>query len=293
MTLQNLSGPIIGAVIGYCTNYIAVKMLFYPRNEVKVWGHKVPFTPGAIPKGKPRLAKSVGNIVANTLLTEEDIKQKILSPETEEAVVDKIMDELSKKIYVGMGRICSNYEEYGDLKANLSDAFTDQIMESIGKIDFKNTIATEAGRIIKEKVNGTMLAMFLSDEMLDSFIQPVGIELENYIAENGRDFVQKEVNEKIMVFEQKSILNLCEDMNVEEERIRTAVRSIYHKASENAVNGVLKNVDISAMIEDKINEMKTEELEKVVLAVMKKELDTIVNLGALIGFILGSLNTIL
>ena len=293
MTLQNLSGPIIGAVIGYCTNYIAVKMLFYPRNEVKVWGHKVPFTPGAIPKGKPRLAKSVGNIVANTLLTEEDIKQKILSPETEEAVVDKIMDELSKKIYVGMGRICSNYEEYGDLKANLSDAFTDQIMESIGKIDFKNTIATEAGRIIKEKVNGTMLAMFLSDEMLDSFIQPVGIELENYIAENGRDFVQKEVNEKIMVFEQKSILNLCEDMNVEEERIRTAVRSIYHKASENAVNGVLKNIDISAMIEDKINEMKTEELEKVVLAVMKKELDTIVNLGALIGFILGSLNTIL
>lgn len=293
MTLQNLSGPIIGAVIGYCTNYIAVKMLFYPRNEVKVWGHKVPFTPGAIPKGKPRLAKSVGNIVANTLLTEEDIKQKILSPETEEAVVDKIMDELSKKIYVGMGRICSNYEEYGDLKANLSDTFTDQIMESIGKIDFKNTIATEAGRIIKEKVNGTMLAMFLSDEMLDSFIQPVGIELENYIAENGKDFVQKEVNEKIMVFEQKSILNLCEDMNVEEERIRTAVRSIYHKASENAVNGVLKNVDISAMIEDKINEMKTEELEKVVLAVMKKELDTIVNLGALIGFILGSLNTIL
>lgn len=293
MTLQNLSGPIIGAVIGYCTNYIAVKMLFYPRNEVKVWGHKVPFTPGAIPKGKPRLAKSVGNIVANTLLTEEDIKQKILSPETEEAVVDKIMDELSKKIYVGMGRICSNYEEYGDLKANLSDAFTDQIMESIGKIDFKNTIATEAGRIIKEKVNSTMLAMFLSNEMLDSFIQPVGVELENYIAENGRDFVQKEVNEKIMVFEQKSILNLCEDMNVEEERIRTAVRSIYHKASENAVNGVLKNVDISAMIEDKINEMKTEELEKVVLAVMKKELDTIVNLGALIGFILGSLNTIL
>ena len=293
MTLQNLTGPIIGAVIGYCTNYIAVKMLFYPRNEVKVCGHKMPFTPGAIPKGKPRLAKTVGSVVANTLLTEEDIKQRILSPETEEAVIDKVIEELSKKIYVGIGRICSNYEEYGDLKANLSDAFTDQIMDSIGKIDLKNTIATEAGRIIKEKVNGTMLAMFLSDEMLDSFIQPVGVELENYIAENGRDFVQKEVNEKITAFEQKSILDLYDEMNVEEERIRNAVRSMYRSASENAVNGILKNIDISAMVEDKINEMKTEELEKVVLAVMKKELDTIVNLGALIGFILGSLNTVL
>ena len=293
MTLQNLTGPIIGSIIGYFTNYIAVKMLFYPRNEVRICGHKVPFTPGAIPKGKPRLAKTVGHVVANTLLTEEDIRQRILSPETEEAVMDKVMAELSNKIYVEMGRVCANFEEYGALKRNLSDTFTDQIMDSIGKIDLKNTVVTEAGRVIKEKVNGTMLAMFLSDEMLNSFIQPVGVELENYIAENGRDFVQKEVNEKIMVFEQKSILDLCSEMNVAEEKIRNAVRSIYRSTSADAVNGVLKNMAISAMIEDKINDMKTEDLEKMVLTVMKKELDTIVNLGALIGFIMGSLNMII
>lgn len=293
MTLQNLTGPIIGSIIGYFTNYIAVKMLFYPRNEVRICGHKVPFTPGAIPKGKPRLAKTVGHVVANTLLTEEDIKQRILSPETEEAVMEKVMAELSNKIYVEMGRVCANFEEYGALKRNLSDTFTDQIMDSIGKIDLKNTVVTEAGRVIREKVNGTMLAMFLSDEMLNSFIQPIGVELENYIAENGRDFVQKEVNEKIMVFEQKSILDLCSEMNVEEEKIRNAVRSIYRSTSADAVNGVLKNMAISAMIEDKINDMKTEDLEKMVLTVMKKELDTIVNLGALIGFIMGSLNMII
>ena len=293
MTLQNLAGPMIGAVIGYCTNYIAVKMLFYPRNEVKICGHKVPFTPGAIPKGKPRLAKTVGHVVANTLLTEEDIKQRILSPDTEEAVIDKVMAELSNKIYVEIGRVCKNYEEYGALKENLSNAFTNEIMDSIGKIDLKNTIVNEAGRVIKEKVRGTMLAMFLSDEMLNSFIQPVGVELEAYIAENGKDFIQKEVNEKIMAFEQKSILDLCSEMNVEEGKIRDAIRSIYRSASEDAVSGVLKNVDISTMIEEKINDMKTEDLEKMVLTVMKKELDTIVNLGALIGFILGSLNAIL
>ena len=138
-----------------------------------------------------------------------------------------------------------------------------------------------------------MLAMFLSDEMLNSFIQPVGVELETYIAENGKDFIQKEVNEKIMTFEQKSILDLCNEMNVEESKIRDAIRSIYRNASEDAVAGVLKNVAISGMIEGKINDMKTEDLEKMVLTVMKKELDTIVNLGALIGFILGSLNTVL
>lgn len=81
--LEKLAGPVIGALIGYCTNYIAVKMLFYPKKEIRIFGHKLPFTPGAIPKGKPRLAKAIGNIVAEDLLTKEDIKQKMISAETE------------------------------------------------------------------------------------------------------------------------------------------------------------------------------------------------------------------
>ena len=43
--------PLIGAVIGYFTNMIAVKMLFYPRKPIYVFGHQLPLTPGAIPKG--------------------------------------------------------------------------------------------------------------------------------------------------------------------------------------------------------------------------------------------------
>ena len=101
--LNYISGPIIGAIIGYITNFIAVKMLFYPRNEVKVCGHKVPFTPGAIPKGKPRLAKTAGTIIANTLLTEEDIKQKVLSPETEEG------DRFGVGLYSGYTHMLSRH----------------------------------------------------------------------------------------------------------------------------------------------------------------------------------------
>lgn len=52
MIIKYIAGPVIGAVIGYFTNFIAVKMLFHPKKEIKVFGHKLPFTPGAIPKGK-------------------------------------------------------------------------------------------------------------------------------------------------------------------------------------------------------------------------------------------------
>ena len=53
--------PLIGAVIGYVTNWIAVKMLFRPRKEIRVFGKRLPFTPGVIPRGQGRLARAVGN----------------------------------------------------------------------------------------------------------------------------------------------------------------------------------------------------------------------------------------
>ena len=53
--------PLIGAVIGYFTNLIAVKMLFYPHKAVYLFGHQLPLTPGAIPKGKARLVSLLTN----------------------------------------------------------------------------------------------------------------------------------------------------------------------------------------------------------------------------------------
>ena len=52
----------------------------------------------------------------------------------------------------------------------------------------------------------------------------------------------------------------------------------------------MQKIDLASLIEDKINAMDVMELEDMVLSVMKKELNTIVNLGALIGFVIGILN---
>ena len=47
---------------------------------------------------------------------------------------------------------------------------------------------------------------------------------------------------------------------------------------------------IQEMVEEKVLQMDVLEIEELVLSVMKKELDTIVNLGALIGFVIGIVN---
>lgn len=289
MILEKLAGPLIGAVIGYCTNYIAVKMLFYPKKEIKIWGHKLPFTPGAIPKGKPRLAKAIGNIVANTLLTEEDLKKKILSDETENAVVEKIMDGLSTNLHTSINRIFPE-EEYTNAKEKVTNLLTDQILESVQNMNLEHIIVEEAGKAVKSKTKGTMLEMFLNDEMLNSLIQPVGGEIVNYIQVSGADYIKGEISRKMAALEEKSILELCDNLNVSQDSVRGMVSSLYQTAIESAAGNLVSNLNIAGIIEEKVSEMSIDDLEKMVLSVMKKELDTIVNLGALVGAILGMLN---
>lgn len=291
--LEILSGPIIGAVIGYCTNYIAVKMLFYPRKEIFIGGHKVPFTPGAIPKGKPRLAKAVGNIVANTLLTEEDICEKILTPETENMVVDKIMRILSASIHENGEHLLGNPEQYEICRQNTENKLTEQVMDALKKMDLAEIIARESTPVIREKVQGTMLAMFLNDEVLASFIQPIGAEIGKYIEEKGGAHIQPQIAAKLNEIENTSLLHICEEIYLDEQQVREKVIAIYRSVMEKAASNVVRQLHVEGIIEEKINQMTVEELETMVLTVMKKELDTIVNLGALVGGVLGILNIFL
>ena len=52
----------------------------------------------------------------------------------------------------------------------------------------------------------------------------------------------------------------------------------------------MSHLNIASVIETKINDMSVEELEKLVLSVMKNELNMIVSLGAVIGFVIGFIN---
>ena len=55
-----LSGPIVGGLIGYFTNFLAIKMLFKPLNPIKIGNKTLPFTPGIVPKRKNQLGKILG-----------------------------------------------------------------------------------------------------------------------------------------------------------------------------------------------------------------------------------------
>lgn len=67
----------VGALSGGLTNAIAVWMLFNPHEERRFGPFRLV---GAIPKNKPRLARSIGRVVGEKLLTPEDLASRLNSP---------------------------------------------------------------------------------------------------------------------------------------------------------------------------------------------------------------------
>lgn len=83
----------IGAMIGWITNYIAIKMLFRPYKEMNFLFFKIQ---GLIPKRRSEIAVSIADTVQKELISLKDITNSLNADELEEkmgAVIDKILEE--------------------------------------------------------------------------------------------------------------------------------------------------------------------------------------------------------
>ena len=91
MNIWLLLIPVISAFIGWFTNWIAIKMLFHPKEPKRILG--LTFH-GIFPKRQQQFAEKLGKLVSNELLSFEDIEKKITQKEN----VDKILPEIEVHI---------------------------------------------------------------------------------------------------------------------------------------------------------------------------------------------------
>ena len=289
--LRMLAGPLIGAVIGYFTNFIAVKMLFYPKKERRIFGKRIPLTPGVIPKGRSRIASAAGKVIENHLLTKDDIIQHLLSERTEKAVADAVVRKLSGNVREEIIAFAkTDSAVYEQKKAELSQALSIQIVSAIQSSDATETVLAAVAEALKQKVSATPLMLLVNDRTLNKVMQPTKEMLDQMIDERGTEYIAPIIDGKLKEAEQNSGLALLEHFEIDEQSVRNAVTNAYRNIVSQSVDGILQSVNISALVENKINAMPIDELEQLVQDVMKKELNAIINLGALIGFILGLLN---
>ncbi len=289
-----IAGPIIGAVIGYFTNYIAVKMMFKPLEPVVVFGKTLPFTPGIIPRNKMRLAGAIGRAVGEKLFTEEDLKKSFTDESTKESIAASIYEKISADEFRTLTLDTIGNEFLGEQKtAHVKESASYYISDRIGAVvcgmDIEGMITKAGGTFIREKLNNPMISMFVNDSLIASLAVPAADGIRGWIDGAGKvhiqDAVAKEVD-NICMLQADRVVNFTEN----EETAKKVIGKVYEQAVEKIIPVILQKINITQIVEEKISQMDVMMLENLILSIMKKELDHVVNLGALIGFVIGIIN---
>ncbi|NFI09294.1 DUF445 family protein [Clostridium botulinum] len=132
--MKFLIASIIGGIIGYLTNWIAIKMLFRPYEEKRIFGMKVPFTPGLIPKEKTRIAKSVGNAIGEHLLSSEIIVKSLCS----ENMNNRLKIWIRQKVYSLITTKKTLEDKFKDFLDYKYDYFINALKASLSKLTINN-----------------------------------------------------------------------------------------------------------------------------------------------------------
>ncbi|MCI9371643.1 MAG: DUF445 family protein [Lachnospiraceae bacterium] len=269
--------PFIGAVIGCFTNFIALKMLFRPYQEVKIFGRKLPFTPGMIPKRKKEVAHAIGRVINDNLLEKDDIAEALTKETTVAKIRAGIMD-----YHLNIPKAKEGQRSAGDIISDL-----------VLKLDIKSVIAEEITNFMQEKLTGGFLAMFLNEKVIGDISDQIGEWIQTYMENDGKEFIKKTIDHEIDELSDMRIEDILVKYNFDTEEVGQLIERKYKEIVLQNYETIVDEIDIAGLVEQKICEMDMAQLEQLIFAVMKKELNAIVYLGALIGLAIGFLNLLI
>lgn len=160
---------IIGGIIGYITNKLAIKLIFRPINPVKIPILNIEVL-GLIPKRKNEIAIKIGEIIQDEFISVDDILENLVTEDDKQKAVDYIKLKVSTII---------------DAKASLMPGYIKSIIK--GYVD----------EIIEKEVNESIDE--LGSEIIEKAHQRINIQ----------EIVENKVNELDLIELENIILSVA------------------------------------------------------------------------------------
>lgn len=324
MELSYIIAPLLGGVIGYITNDIAIRMLFRPHKAKYVFGIHIPFTPGIIPKEKGRIAEAVGGVISENLMNKEILERYLLS----EDMIGKIRSAAEEFIATQqrnnetVSQFLGHYlskEEIDTISQNINLSITKQTYEKLADSSVGEKVAHIAIDHVAQKLTidgaqellsgiggalgglGGMAAGLFGGNIVARFLGMLREPAEHFLAknintmlrDNGEEIVSNMIGGEVDNFLNKPVSKLLEGHEEQLAQAVNTIESIYRSIIIEHLPKILQSIDISKIVRERINEMDVNETEKLIFQVMDKELKAIVWLGALLGLVMGSINILI
>lgn len=324
MEASYIIAPLLGGVIGYITNDIAIRMLFRPHTAKYVFGIHIPFTPGIIPKEKGRIAEAVGGVISENLMNKEVLERYLLS----EDMIGKVRSAVEEFIATQqrnnetVSQFLGHYlakEEIDTISQNINQSITKQTYEKLADSSVGEKVAHIAIDHVAQKLTidgaqellsgiggalgglGGMAAGLFGGNIVAKFLGMLRDPAEHFLAknintmlrDNGEEIVSNMIGGEVDNFLNKPVSKLLEGHEEQLVQAVNTIESIYRSIITEHLPKILQSIDISKIVRERINEMDVNETEKLIFQVMDQELKAIVWLGALLGLVMGSINILI
>jgi uncharacterized membrane protein YheB (UPF0754 family) len=256
--------PLLGAIIAFSTNWIAVVMLFRPHKEKRLFGWRIPFTPGLVPREKEKLGRKLGEAIEKNLLTPEVLVQALGDPERwplPEGTIGELLEKYN---------INTTPENMGDWFRHAA-GFVENLGERFPLLDEK---LAELTRRAADQSIGALASMFVKKDKIYPSIKEW---LVGYLTDETNHAALGEKFDGYIL-----------SAGVRETWERLPLRRVLPVLAEQ----VARHIPIADMVERKMATYDIAEAEKMILNVVGRELRIIVMLGGVFGFFIGLLSLI-
>lgn len=276
--MQYVISIIVGAVIGYLTNWLAIKMLFKPQREIRIAGKRVPFTPGLIPKERERIATSVGKTIGEHLLTKETLIEALDN--------DRIRSHISNWIGEKVRELKNKSNSLEELLQKLLGKRYASVMEKVRGLLVANTVQFLQAEDNKEKFTEATRE-FIKKALMAS---PESLLASNQLVKTKEFTISKlkglkdskDLKDKLQVYIEKNIVLLEQSekslQDILPEGITASVKAYIYNSRADICLGIsklLKQPNVSNRLKNAIGTMISSNLNVLVAAFLKP--DTVYN----------------
>ena len=250
---------IVGGIIGYITNWLAIKMLFRPHKEIRILGVKLPFTPGLIPKESRRVAKSIGATVGENLLSPKVVTDALSKPENSENIKLWIRNSINK------------------LRKNNNPISSLLMFEEDEKYEsLINYLKTNIGEFVYFKIDNESFKNKTLNVVEDLIFEKYGNEIEEFIFDQTKVFLGNLSTSEKLKDEIEGAANSIVDKLKNDERtlyevipedVIESINTYIDQEQEVIVSGILdiiKSPDIQIKLKTSLAELVNQNLNKVI-----------------------------
>ena len=324
--LQIILTPVLCAALGYCTNWLAIKMLFRPHRTVRVFGIRLPFTPGLIPKERRRITKKIAETLCNSLLTPETLAEGFASLDVfgglknlgDGATVLDALDSLgisrpearfdaalASFLSGESGMFLSLRQAAQDFVKNATEKYysgavlrlkkwtedNESLDEALSRL-VKAAVTSGFGRIAGSLVDPKKIAASLKESLFayleDEETKPQVLAYVSGAAESLISLAAAEADgDGQKAFDAAKRLTRAV--------CGVKIGGLFGGAAGGAAEALMlkaaefaaARIDIKGMIEKKLDSFAVEEAEELILGVVSREINVIMALGGVIGFFVG------